>query len=62
MIKFTLLATAAALACTAQAQVVVPPSADPGALQQRRIDEDQRRQDQERMEREPATAPVVEGS
>lgn len=60
MIKFTLLAAAAALACTAQAQVVVPPSADPGALQQRRIDEDQRRQDQERTERQPATAPVVE--
>lgn len=58
MIKPTLLTVAACMACAAQAQVVVPPSADPGALQQRRIDDEQRRQEQERLERRPIADPV----
>ena len=58
--KFTCIAAAALLASTAHAQVVIPPAADPGALQQRRLDEDQRRLDQERLERKPVTDAVVE--
>ena len=42
------------------AQVIVPPSADPGALQQQRLDEAQRRQDQERLERKPVDEPVTQ--
>ena len=58
--KIALIAAAALVTCTVHAQVVVPPSADPGALQQRRIDEDQRRLELERLERKPATDAVVE--
>jgi hemolysin activation/secretion protein len=58
MIKPNLLTAAACLACAAQAQVVVPPSADPGALQQRRLEDEQRRLEQERMERRPNVDPV----
>jgi hemolysin activation/secretion protein len=49
---------AAVLTCATYAQVVVPPSADPGALQQRRIDEEQRRLEQERLDRKATDAPV----
>lgn len=58
MIKPTLLTAAACLACAAQAQVVVPPSADPGALQQRRLEDEQRRLEQERLDRRPIADPV----
>lgn len=56
--KFTSAAASALMACSTFAQVVVPPNADPGALQQRRIDEEQRRQELERMERKSVTEPV----
>jgi hemolysin activation/secretion protein len=46
------------LAAQAPAQVVVPPAADPGAIQQRQIDEERRRQDLERLQREPVVDPV----
>ena len=58
--KITTIAAAACITCTVHAQVVVPPAADPGALQQRRIDEDQRRLEQERLQRQPAKEAVVE--
>ena len=58
--RITAIAAAACITCTVHAQVVVPPSADPGALQQRRIDEDQRRLEQERLDRKPAAEPVIE--
>ena len=58
--KLSCAAAAALVTCSTYAQVVVPPSADPGALQQRRIEEDQRRLEQERLERTPAVAPVIE--
>jgi hypothetical protein len=48
MMKLTCAASAALMVCSAHAQIVVPPNADPGALQQRRIDEEQRRQELER--------------
>lgn len=60
MMKLTCTASAALMACAAHAQIVVPPSADPGALQQRRIDEEQRRVEQERLERRPVAEPVVQ--
>ena len=59
MMKLTCAASAALMVCTAHAQIVVPPNADPGALQQRRIDEEQRRQELERLERKPVTEPVI---
>ncbi|HNH34582.1 MAG TPA: hypothetical protein PK375_01635, partial [Rhodocyclaceae bacterium] len=46
-------AAAALTAMPATAQVTVPPAADPGALQQRQIDEERRRRD---LEREPRKA------
>ena len=58
--KLSCVAAVALFTCSTYAQVVVPPSADPGALQQRRIEEDQRRLEQERLERAPAVAPVIE--
>lgn len=58
--KITSIAAAALVTCSVHAQVVVPPSADPGALQQRRMDEDQRRQEQERLQRQPTTDAVVQ--
>ena len=58
MKQLALAASAAMLAGSGFAQVVLPPSADPGALQQRRIEEDQRRQEQERLERPAVTDPV----
>lgn len=42
----------------AVAQVVIPPSADPGVLQQRQIEEERRRRDMERDERKPVTEPL----
>ena len=60
MMKLTCAASAALMVCTAHAQIVVPPNADPGALQQRRIDEEQRRQELERLERKPVTEPVIQ--
>ena len=46
------------LAVPAAAQVVIPPSADPGATQQRQIDEDRRRRETEREERKPVADPL----
>lgn len=60
MMKLSCAAAAALVTCSIYAQVVVPSSADPGALQQRRIEEDQRRLEQERLERAPVVAPVIE--
>ena len=53
-----MLAVAALLSGAVQAQVVLPPSADPGALQQQRLDEEQRRQERERLQRIPADGQV----
>ena len=54
----TAVAIAAILSTGAYAQVVLPPSADPGALQQRRLDEEQRRLERERLERAPSDGQV----
>lgn len=58
MMRITCVAAAAVMVCSANAQVVVPPNADPSALQQRRLDEDQRRQELERMELKPVAKPL----
>lgn len=58
MIKSSLVTAMACLSCASQAQVAVPPSADPGAVQQRRIEEEQRRLEEERLERRPIADPV----
>jgi hemolysin activation/secretion protein len=58
--RITTIAAAALVSCTVHAQVVVPPSADPGALQQRRLDEDQRRLEQDRLDRKPSAEPLVD--
>ena len=58
MIQKTLWAAVALMSGSIHAQVVVPPSADPGALQQRRLDDEQRRLEQERLERRPIADPV----
>jgi len=60
MKKLVLAASAALAAGASYAQVVLPPSADPGALQQRRIEEEQRRLEQERLERRPLADPLRE--
>ena len=46
------------VAAPAVAQIVIPPSADPGALQQRQIEEERRRREMEREERKPVTEPL----
>lgn len=48
----------AATLFTAQAVAQVPPSADPGAIQQRLMDDLQRRQELERLQRKPVTDPL----
>lgn len=58
--KIACAASVALVVCAAQAQIAIPPSADPGAIQQRRIDEEQRRQEQERLERKPVDESVVQ--
>lgn len=40
------------------AQIVIPPASDAGALQQRRIDEEQRRLEVERLQRKPVADPL----
>lgn len=60
MKQLVLAASAMLAAGSSYAQVVLPPSADPGALQQRRIEEEQRRQEQERLERKPIADPLRE--
>lgn len=60
MKSLVLAASAVLTAASSYAQVVLPPSADPGALQQRRIEEEQRRQEQERLERKPIADPLRE--
>ena len=42
----------------AMAQIIIPPGSDAGALQQRRIDEEQRRLEIERLKRNPVTDPL----
>ena len=42
----------------ALAQVPLPPTVDPGAIQQRQIEEERRRQELERLRRQPETAPL----
>ena len=49
--------SAVLLACQVAAQVV-PPAADPGALQQQRMDEERRREDVLRLQRAPLTNPL----
>ena len=57
--KASLLTLAAAFAATpALAQFVVPPSVDPGALQQQRIDEAERQRQLEQLQRTPITNPL----
>ncbi len=51
-------AAAALTAMPATAQVTVPPAADPGALQQRQIDEERRRRDLEREQRKVPAEPL----
>lgn len=61
MIIMKKIALAASFACVAGsvvAQVVLPPSADPGALQQRRLEEERRRLELERLERQPIADPI----
>jgi hemolysin activation/secretion protein len=48
----------AALLCATQACAQVPPSADPGAIQQRQMDDLQRRLELEREQRKPVTEPL----
>jgi hemolysin activation/secretion protein len=60
MMRCAVFAAAMLAAAQAAAQApIVPPSADPGALQQRQIDEERRRQDAERERRRPSTEPVI---
>lgn len=49
--------SAVLLACQVAAQVV-PPAADPGALQQQRMDEERRREELLRLQRAPLTNPL----
>ncbi|QCB46257.1 ShlB/FhaC/HecB family hemolysin secretion/activation protein [Hydrogenophaga sp. PAMC20947] len=56
--NMTTVAIAALFSGAVYAQVVLPPSADPGAIQQRRLDEEQRRLEQERLERVPSDGQV----
>ena len=51
-------ALAAALLFAAQAYAQVPPSADPGAIQQRMMDDLMRRQELERERRKPVAEPL----
>jgi hemolysin activation/secretion protein len=55
-------ALAAALIVVGQAwaQVPLPPAVDPGAVQQRQIDEERRRQELERLQRKPVTEPLTQ--
>jgi hemolysin activation/secretion protein len=55
-------AFAAALIVVGQAwaQVPLPPAVDPGAVQQRQIDEERRRQELERLQRKPVTEPLTQ--
>jgi hemolysin activation/secretion protein len=46
------------LLCAAQAGAQVPPAADPGAIQQRMMDDLMRRQELEREQRKPVTEPL----
>lgn len=54
----TLLLLAAAVAATPSFAQLVPPSSDPGALQQQRIDEAERRRQLEQLERVPVIDPL----
>ncbi len=61
MMRFAVFAAAllAAAQAAAQQPIVPPASADPGAIQQRQIEEDRRRQDAERERRKPDTEPLI---
>ena len=56
--KALLLLAAAFAATPVFAQITVPPASDPGALQQQRIDEAERRRQLEQLERAPVTDPL----
>lgn len=58
MIRPAALAAGIVLAAQAGAQVPLPPAIDPGAIQQRQIDEERRRQELERLQRKPVTQPL----
>lgn len=57
MILRAAIAAVALFAVEAAAQVL-PPAADPGAIQQQRIEEERRRQELERLQRKPVTDPI----
>jgi hemolysin activation/secretion protein len=57
MIRSAWIAIAALAAAPAAAQVL-PPARDPGAIQQRQIDEERRRQELERLQKKPVTDPI----
>jgi len=53
-----LVATQAATQATAQPAPQVPPTADPGVIQQRRIEEERRREELERLQKKPEAEPI----
>ena len=53
-----ILVAASLLATPASAQIAIPPGSDAGALQQRRIDDEQRRLELERQQRKPIADPL----
>ena len=59
MMRFAVFAAAVLAAAPAVAQQILPRAADPGATQQRQIDEDRRRQELERLRRKPSTEPLI---
>jgi hemolysin activation/secretion protein len=60
MTRFAVFAAAMlAVARAVAQQPIVPPSADPGALQQRQIDEERRHQESERERRKQSTEPLI---
>ena len=58
MIRPAALAAGIMLAARAWGQVPLPPTIDPGAIQQRQIDEERRRQELERLRSKPVTDPL----
>src|SRR5512135_1898191 len=59
MMRFAVFAAAVLAAAPAVAQQILPRAADPGAIQQRQIDEERRRQELERLRRKPSTEPLI---
>src|SRR5215813_8856686 len=58
MIRLGALTAGALFAAQAWSQIIIPPSIDPGAIQQRDLDEKRRREELERLQRKPITDPL----